>query len=86
MVNLNVKDGRIGCSVASENGTSLYDEVGNGIAELLVEYQIELLRQGYSRIQVSNVIQQLVGSVLATNPKRINEKVSMLTDEVTVTS
>lgn len=86
MVNLTVSDGQIRVAINSEDNKTLYQEIGNSISELLVEYQIELLRKGMSRDTVNSIFQEMLGSILAHNASKLNTKIRLLTEEVTITS
>lgn len=86
MVNLIVKDGKIRVMVDSDDSKALYQEVSGGISELLVEYQLDLLRLGYPREQVDDAFQVMIGNILAHNAINLNTKIKMITGEPTIPS
>ena len=75
MVKCEVKDGKIHTQIVSDDKYPVIEEVGDGVAELLAEFQAELIRRGESRKTTDLVFQEIISAVVAQNSNRVSIKV-----------
>lgn len=61
MVKVEVKDGKIYTQIKSEKQYPVVEEIGNAIADLLAEFQVELIKRGNPREKVSEAFQEMIG-------------------------
>lgn len=73
MIKLEVKDGRIATRISQEK-TPIYEEIGQGIAELLVEFQVGAIRLGNSPEQVESAFNEMITVILSNNDRLVKER------------
>lgn len=75
MVRLEVKNGKIETRMVSDpSGYPIYEEVGQGVAELLAEFQAEAIRHGNSEEQVRAAFQEMMNVIMANNDALVRKK------------
>lgn len=75
MVKLKVKNGQIETKMVADNDAfSIYEELGQGIAELLAEFQAEAIRMGNSPEQVSKAYKEMMAVIMEKNDDRVKLK------------
>lgn len=78
MVELKVDNGKVETKMISNPSVPLYEELGQGIIQLLVDFQVESARRGNSVIQVRKAYKEMM-EVIDKNAKVIAyEKISEL--------
>ena len=73
MVKLEVKNGRIATRILQEK-IPIYEEIGQGIAELLAEFQVGAIRLGNSPEQVKSAFNEMMTVILSNNDNLVKEK------------
>ena len=77
MVKLIVEEGKIRTQMAQENkGYPLYEEVGNGIVELLVQFRLGLLKYGNSMEATNAAYQEMVSTIIEEAEKRFEKSLN----------
>lgn len=71
MIKLTVKDGKIETKMTQEGKYPIFEELGNGIAQLLAEFQAELLRRGNSEEEVRSAYSEMMSVIMAQNDERV---------------
>ena len=75
MVKLKVKNGQIETKMVADNKAfPIYEELGQGIAELLAEFQAEAIRMGNPPEQVSKAFKEMMAVIIENNDARVNLK------------
>lgn len=78
MVELKVDNGKVETKMISNPSVPLYEELGQGIIQLLVDFQVEAAKRGNSVIQVRKAYKEMM-EVIDKNAKAIAyEKISEL--------
>lgn len=75
MVRLEVRNGRIATRILQEK-IPVYEEVGEGIAELLVEFQAGAIHLGNSPEQVKSAFNEMMAVILSENDRRVRERLT----------
>ena len=77
MVKLKVKNGQIETKMVSDNKVfPIYKEIGQGIAELLAEFQAEAIRMGNSPEQVNVAYREMLSVIVENNDARVKLKLN----------
>ena len=79
MVKVEVKNGKVYTQMKSEGPYNIMEEVGNACAELLAEFQAELIKRGSSREKVDAVFQEMIGGISVQNHQRVEAKLLQTT-------
>lgn len=59
MVKLEVEDGKIRVRMLSDRTHPIYEELGQGIVRLLVDFQVEAVKHGRSKEEAQKVYREL---------------------------
>lgn len=74
MIKLLVKEGKIHTAMKQDSNIPIFEELGQGIAELLTEFQAELIRNGNSRKEVDDAYIEMMDSIMAKNAEMVEAK------------
>lgn len=77
MVQLEVKNGKIHTSMKQDGDIPIYEELGQGIAELLTEFQAELIRNGNSKKQVNAAYVEMMTTIMTKNTEMVEAKLQI---------
>lgn len=80
MIKVEVYDEKIFTQIRSEKKCNIAEEIGNACAELLAEFQAELIRRGNPREVVDAAFQEMMQVISEQNRQRVDSK---LTDNTT---
>lgn len=73
LVKLEVRNGKIATHILQEK-IPVYEEIGEGIAELLAEFQVGAIRLGNSPEQVKSAFNEMMTVILSNNDNLVKEK------------
>ena len=74
MVKGEAKNGKIYTQIKAESEYPVVEELGNVIAELLAEFQVELINRGNSREKVDAAFHEIMSVISAQNRDRVDSK------------
>lgn len=75
MVKCEAKNGKVYTEIKSDGNYPVIEEVGNVVAELLAEFQAELIRRGESRQKTDLLFHEIVSVIVAQNNNRVSMKI-----------
>lgn len=78
MVKLKVKDGQIATKMASTPGIPIYEEVGQGVVRLLVEFQVEAVRNGSPPEKVYQAFEEMMETISQKSRELAKEQIGKL--------